>query len=106
MTKDKRQRTKDKGQRAKRRTPRPSATPPVPPLIPPLVLWWLRNLFPGLSAIGVRGRGLPRFKRSQEHLRNAAIEVLEGMKACLDETLEWLREEPRNPAELKKIKVE
>jgi hypothetical protein len=51
------------------------------------------------------GRPLPRFRRSQKHLRNAAIEVLEGMRACLDETIEWLREE-RDAPELKKIRVE
>jgi hypothetical protein len=86
------------------KTEPPPIPPPVPPLIPPLLLWWLRSLLPGLPGLG-RGRPLPRFRRSQEHLRNAAIEVLEGMRACLDETLEWLREE-RHPEELKKIKVE
>jgi len=91
-----------------RRTRAPRQTevppPPVPPLIPPLLQWWLRSMLPGLPGLG-RGRPLPRFRRSQQHLRNAAIEILEGMRACLDDTLEWLREE-RDPAELRKIKVE
>jgi hypothetical protein len=39
-------------------------------------------------------------------LRNATIEVLEAMRAFLDETIEWLRHEGRAPAELKRIKVE
>jgi hypothetical protein len=88
--------------RATRETEPPPVPPPIPPLIPPLLQWWLRSLVPGL---GRSGRPLPRFRRSQKHLRNAAIEILEGMRACLDETIEWLREE-RDPAELKKIKVD
>jgi len=91
--------------RAPRETEPPPSPPPIPPLIPPLVQWWLRNLLRGLPGIGPLGRPLPRFRRSQKHLLNATIEVLEGMRACLDETIEWLREE-RGPAELKKIKVD
>jgi hypothetical protein len=53
---------------------------------------------------------LRRFKplrtRSTKHLRNAAIEVLEAMRAVLDETIEWLRKENRSEAELKRIRVE
>jgi hypothetical protein len=53
---------------------------------------------------------LRRFKlprtRSTKHLRNAAIEVLEAMRAVLDETIEWLRKEGRSEAELKRIRVE
>jgi hypothetical protein len=88
--------------RAPRETESPPVPPPIPPLIPPLLQWWLRNL---LSGIGPLGRPLPRFRRSQKHLLNATIEVLEGMRACLDETIEWLREE-RGPAELKKIRID
>jgi len=48
----------------------------------------------------------PRRPRSptEQHLRNAAIEVLEAMRACLDEGINWLREE-KSP-ELKRIRVE
>jgi hypothetical protein len=48
---------------------------------------------------------LPR-SRSTKHLRNAAIEVLEALRAVLDETIEWLRKEGRSEAELKRIRVE
>ena len=41
---------------------------------------------------------------SEQHLKNAAIEVLEAMRALLDEAIAWLREE-RNP-ELRRIRVE
>ncbi|MGO9269320.1 MAG: hypothetical protein ACLQOO_03510 [Terriglobia bacterium] len=89
--------------RAPREMEPPPVPPPIPPLIPPLMQWWLRSLLSGIGRPG--GRPLPRFRRSQKHLLNAAIEVLEGMRACLDETIEWLHDE-RGPAELKKIKVE
>ena len=42
--------------------------------------------------------------RTEQHLRNAAIEVLEAMRVCLDEGIKWLREE-KNP-ELRRIPVE
>ena len=48
---------------------------------------------------------LPR-SRSTRHLRNATIEVLEAMRALLDETIEWLRHEGRLSSELKRIRVE
>jgi hypothetical protein len=48
---------------------------------------------------------LPR-TRSTKHLRNAVIEVLEAMRAVLDETIEWLRKDARSEAELKRIRVE
>ena len=83
------------------RKARPQREAESPP-IPPLVRWWLRNMIPLLRG---PSRPLPRFRRSQKHLRNAAIEVLEGMRACLDEMIEWLREE-RGAPELKKIRVE
>jgi hypothetical protein len=38
-------------------------------------------------------------------LRNATIEVLEAVRALLDETIEWLRREGRTP-ELRRIRVE
>jgi hypothetical protein len=34
------------------------------------------------------------------------IEVLEAMRAVLDETIEWLRKDSRSEAELKRIRVE
>jgi len=48
---------------------------------------------------------LPR-SRSARHLRNATIEVLEAMRALLDEAIDWLRHEGRLSAELKRIRVE
>jgi hypothetical protein len=48
---------------------------------------------------------LPR-SRSVRHLRNATIEVLEAVRALLDETIEWLRHEGRAASELKRIRVE
>jgi hypothetical protein len=48
---------------------------------------------------------LPR-TRSTKHLRNAVIEVLEAMRAVLDETIEWLRKDSPSKAELKRIRVE
>jgi hypothetical protein len=41
---------------------------------------------------------------TERHLKNAAIEVLEAMRACLDAGIARLREE-KNP-ELKRIRVE
>ena len=55
-----------------------------------------------ITAIFRRPRRPP--SRAEQHLRNAAIEVLEAMRACLDESITWLREE-RNP-ELRRIRVE
>jgi len=48
---------------------------------------------------------LPR-SRSVRHMRNATIEVLEAMRALLDETIDWLRHEGRLSSELKRIRVE
>jgi hypothetical protein len=39
-------------------------------------------------------------------MRNATIEVLEAMRALLDETILWLRREGRAAPELKRIRVE
>ena len=68
--------------------------------IPSCAVWMLRELAPLLRRIK-----LPR-TRSTKHLRNAAIEVLEAMRAVLDETIEWLRKDNRSEAELKRIRVE
>ena len=68
--------------------------------MPSCPIWMLRELAPLL-----RRFKLPR-TRSTKHLRNAAIEVLEAMRAVLEESIEWLRKENRSEAELKRIRVE
>jgi len=68
--------------------------------IPPCAVWILRELAPLL------GRLKPPRTRSTKHLRNAAIELLEALRAALDETIEWLRKDGRSEAELKRIRVE
>lgn len=60
--------------------------------------WVLREVAP-LLRIPKRPR-----TRSAQHLRNATIEVLEAVRALLDETIEWLRE--GRAAELKRIRIE
>jgi hypothetical protein len=67
--------------------------------IPACAVWMLRELGPMLSRLK------PPRSRSTKHLRNAAIEFLEAMRALLDETIEWLRKEGRSEAELKRIHV-
>ena len=67
--------------------------------IPSCVVWMLRELGPLL------GRFKPPRSRSTKHLRNAAIELLEAMRALLDETIERLRKEGRSETELKRINV-
>ena len=71
--------------------------PPAPETLP-IVECFVR----GMTALFRR----PRRPRSptEQHLRNAAIEILEAMRACLDEGINWLREE-KTP-ELKRIRVE
>lgn len=59
--------------------------------------WFLRTATPLL-----RRARLPR-TRSTQHLRNATIEVLEALRALLDETIVWLRETKTH--ELKRIRV-
>ena len=68
--------------------------------IAPCAVWILRELSPLLRRLK------PPRTRSTKHLRNAAIEVLEAMRAVLDETIEWLRKDRRSEAELKRIRVE
>ena len=68
--------------------------------IPSCAVWMLREWAPFLRRLKA-----PR-SRSTKHLRNAAIEVLEAMRAVLDETIEWLRKDRRSEAELKRIRVE
>ena len=67
--------------------------------IPSCAVWMLRELAPLLRRLK------PPRTRSAKHLRNAAIELLEAMRAALDETIEWLRKEDRSEAELKRIHV-
>jgi len=68
--------------------------------IPSCAVWMLRELAPLLKKLK------PRHTRSTKHLRYAAIEVLEAMRALLDETIEWLRRDGRSESELKRIRVE
>ncbi len=72
--------------------------PPCPD-ITTCVRWFLREMVPLL-----RMPKRPR-TRSIRHLRNAGIEVLEAMRALLDETIEWLRKQKTSP-ELRRIRVE
>ncbi len=69
------------------------------PEIPPLAFWFMREILPRLRP---RRRSA---SRSARHLRNAGIEVLEAMRAFLDETIEWLRDNERS-ATMKRIRVE
>ena len=68
--------------------------------MPSCAAWFLQEIAPL-----VRRAKLPR-TRSTKHLRYATIEVLEAVRALLDETIEWLRHDKRSAAELKRIKVE
>lgn len=68
------------------------------PEIPSMAQWFLREILPLLR------RRRPK-SRSARHLRNAGIEVLEAMRAFLEETIEWLKEQDGS-AELKRIRVE
>jgi hypothetical protein len=71
---------------------------PPPPQISSIVDLFMRQM----TAILRRPRRSP--SRTEQHLRNAAIEILEAMRVCLDESINWLREE-KSP-ELKRIQVE
>jgi hypothetical protein len=68
--------------------------------IPSCAEWLMREVLPLFR------QEFPAGKRPRRHLRNAAIEVLEAMRAMLDETIEWLRHERRGEAVLKRIRVE
>lgn len=65
---------------------------------PSLAAWCLRE-FSAMAGQSGMASG------SRRHLRNATIELLEAMRAVLDETIQWLRHDGRVPAELKKIRV-
>ncbi len=86
-------------QKQRRRT-RVRREPPSPPAYggPSMVDCFMREM----TAFFRRPRRSP--SRSEQHLKNAAIEVLEAMRALLDAGIARLREE-RNP-ELRRIRVE
>jgi hypothetical protein len=73
---------------------------PLPTVAPSCVAWFLREVAPLL-----RRPKLPR-TRSVKHLRQATIEMLEAMRALLDETIEWLEHEGKDAPDLKRIRVD
>ena len=84
-----------------KRTPRARGRrKPPTPSIPSCAAWFLREVMPAFR------REFPVARKSRRHLRNAAIEVLEAMRAMLDETIDWLRRERPKTPELKRIRVE
>ena len=82
----------------KAKKPRREPPRPKPPEIPPLAVWFIREILPLLR----RPRRPP--SKSAKHLRNAGIEVLEAMRACLDAAIERLRHEER-PESMRRIEV-
>lgn len=84
------------GKRTRRARARPE---PARRVVQSFAEWFLRELVPLFR------RPRRPMRRSARHLRNAGIEVLEAMRAFLDETIEWLREEKASP-ELRRIRVE
>ncbi len=80
------------------RRPRPRREPAASGLAS-CAEWLMREVVPFLR----RSRRPPG--PSARHLRNAAVEVLEAMRALLDETIDWLRSEKASP-ELRRIRVE
>jgi hypothetical protein len=88
-----------------KRAPNPSARPNPserrkPLEIPPLALWFIRDILPLL-----RQRRHRSSKKTRQHLKNAGIELLEAMRTCIDETIEWLREEEKDEP-MRRIEVE
>jgi hypothetical protein len=83
-----------------KKAPKGQSTRREPPQIPPLALWFIREILPLL-----RQRRRPKMSKSRVHLKNAGIEMLEAMRACIDETIHWLREEERDEP-MKRIEVE
>jgi hypothetical protein len=73
---------------------------PLPAGIPSCALWFMHQVLPLL-----RRHKVPR-RRSAQHLRRATIEMLEAMRALLDETIEWLKHEDKTSPDLKRIRVE
>jgi hypothetical protein len=75
----------------------------VRPEPPAPEIWPLLDCFMrGMTSVFRRPRRPP--SPTEQHLRNAAIEILEAMRACLDEAIHWLRED-KSP-EFKRIRVE
>ncbi len=85
---------KERQTRKGRRRPEPMGSE-----IPSFARWFWREMLPLFR----RRRRLT--SRSARHLRNATVEVLEAMRAFLDETIDWLRDEDTS-ADLKRIRVE
>ncbi len=85
------------GRRNRKSRQRPE---PLPMGVPSCAVWFMREVLPLL-----RRPKLPR-TRSARHLRQATIEVLEAMRALLDETIEWLKHEGKGSPDLKRIRVE
>lgn len=73
---------------------------PLPMGIPSCAAWFLHEVAPLLRR--------PRLLRSRsaQHLRQATIEMLEALRALLDETIEWLKHEDKRSPDLKRIRVE
>jgi hypothetical protein len=72
----------------------------APRNVPSCAGWLMREVLPLFR------QQFPAARRPRRHLRNATIEVLEAMRAVLDETIEWLRHERRGEPVLKRIRVE
>ena len=70
-----------------------------PPEIPPLALWFIREILPLLR------HRRAKMSKSRQHMKNAGIEVLEAMRACIDDTIDWLRKEERSEP-MRRIEVE
>lgn len=84
---------------AKRTRKRRPQREPQPPGIGDCMQWFWREVMPFVRAARRPGR------RSTRHLRNAAIELLEALRAMLDEAIELLRHDA-TPPELRRIRVE
>lgn len=78
---------------------REAGTRPAPPELPPLALWFMREILPLLR------RRRQRNSESARHLRKAGIEVLEAMRAFLDEAIECLQKE-EGDRPLRRIEVQ
>jgi len=85
------------GKRNRKSRPRPE---PPPLDIPSFAMRLMTQLLLLLHCSKLPGQ------RSARHLRRAAIEVLEAMRALLDDAIEWLEHEEKPSSELKRIRVE
>lgn len=73
---------------------------PPPPDIASCAMRVISEVLPLLRCSKLPGQ------RSAQHLRRAALEVLEAMRALLDETIEWLEDTEKSSPRLKRIRVE